>query len=152
LIPPGGKSQGLEGGDLLRELLGLRNQMNDMFEEVLSRSRDYKEESSFDPPVDVYEEEGKITIRVELPGVNPGDVHLNSAGNTLTIRGVKKGRQDTPGKTYHRMESAGGKFHREFVIPEEFDLQRIESSLADGVMCLSVPKKGPEAGADGSPG
>jgi HSP20 family protein len=132
----------VEGGDLLRELQGLRQQMNDMFEEALSRSRDFKGEASFDPPVDVYEEEGNITIRVELPGVNLDEVRLSSAGSTLTIQGIKKGRQETPGKTYHRMESAGGKFHREFVLPEEFDLQEIESSLIDGVLGISVPKRG----------
>ena len=67
--------------DPLRSLVELRERMNRMFEETLSRSFETAEGESdeptaWKPSVDLYEQSDRYVLRIDLPGVAPVDLDL----------------------------------------------------------------------------
>ncbi len=70
-------------------------------------------------------------IDVPLPGVDPKNVSLEVAGNTLTIRAVEP-------KTERRQEM---RYEQTLSIPQFLDLDRISASHRHGMLELTVPIK-----------
>ena len=75
--------------DPLREVAALQNRVNSLF-------RDFNEgESSmtttnFIPAVDIYEDERKIVLKVDVPGMQEKDLDVSVENNTLTVKGERK--------------------------------------------------------------
>lgn len=133
----------MEKKDLLSELLGLRRRMNSLFEEALNRSDAGEEDPRFIPPVDIFEDGDGIFIRVELPGMAMEDIRLDAAGETLTISGTKRAVREDPDRTYHRLESLRGEFHREFALPKGMDTGKMTAEINDGVLVIVLPRVEP---------
>ena len=45
---------------------------------------------SFAPAVDVYEDEHKVTFKIEVPGIDEKDIDIRLENNTLTVHGERK--------------------------------------------------------------
>jgi HSP20 family protein len=106
-------------------------------------------EEVFRPAVDVVEDAQKILISADLPGVSQGEVELNVDKGVLTFKGARKlervSRENgADSEHYYRYERSTGAFERSFRIPPTVNLEKIEASMKDGVLKLTLPKK-PEA-------
>ena len=68
------------------------NRMNRLFRE--SYSPEGPEEAltttSFAPPVDIYEDEHNIILKLEVPGIDEKDIDVRIEGNTLSVHGERK--------------------------------------------------------------
>ena len=75
------------------------NRMNRLFRE--SYSPEGPEEAltttSFVPPVDIYEDEHSIALKLEVPGIDEKDMDVRIEGNTLTVHGERKIADAGPG-------------------------------------------------------
>jgi HSP20 family protein len=92
------------------------------------------------PPVDVYEDKDKITVRAELPGMKREDIELSVVGTTLTISGERKQEQETgQGETY-RAERYWGRFQRIVTLPTPVEQNKIQASYKEGVLTVACPK------------
>jgi len=92
------------------------------------------------PPVDVYEEKDKITVRAELPGMKKEDIEVTVVGDTLTITGERKQEQEKrEGETY-RSERYLGRFQRSITLPAEVDQNKIQATYKDGLLTVSLNK------------
>jgi len=49
--------------------------------------------TSFAPPVDIYEDEHNITLKLEVPGIDEKDIDVRIDNNTLTVHGERKMRR-----------------------------------------------------------
>jgi HSP20 family protein len=103
-----------------------------------------RELPGFAPAVDIYEDEGMITVSAQLPGVKAEDVHIDVENNVLTLSGERKLEREAKREGYHRIESSYGSFTRSFVLPESADAEKVEASLSDGVLTVRIAKR-PEA-------
>jgi HSP20 family protein len=92
------------------------------------------------PPVDIYEQEGQLVIKAELPGVAPEDVKVHMENNVLTLRGERKLEKDVKRESFHRIERAYGTFTRSFTLSPQYDQDKIQAEFKDGVLRISVPK------------
>ena len=54
-------------------------------------------EGTWTPRVDVYERDGALAVRAEIPGVDPADIDVTVEGGTLTIAGTRRFETETPG-------------------------------------------------------
>ena len=90
------------------------------------------------PVVDIHEDKNAYHISVDLPGVKPEDIEVTAHNNVLSIRGTRKLVNED--KEQKRSERVYGAFLREFSMPENADLDRIEAKSNHGVLDLSVPK------------
>ena len=92
------------------------------------------------PILDMYESDGKIKIEVPLPGVKPEEVELTTSGNTLTIKGEHKAKEEVKEANYYRHEMHYGAFTRTLTLPETVDAEHPEAVFENGVLTVSFPK------------
>jgi HSP20 family protein len=91
--------------------------------------------------VDIYEQDGNIVMKAELPGVDPKAVDIRLENNTLTLRGERKLDKEVKEDNYHRVERAYGTFSRSFTLPTVVDQGNIKAEYKDGVLKLTLPKR-----------
>jgi HSP20 family protein len=92
------------------------------------------------PPVDISEEEDRIVLRAELPGVGKDDIDINVENGTISLRGEKKQEKQVDSENAYRMERFYGSFSRSFVLPTTIDPENIKASFSDGVLEIVLPK------------
>lgn len=96
--------------------------------------------SAWNPPVDVIEEQERILVKVEVPGVDEKDLRVTFEDGLLTVTGERQfERKDD--RNYHRIERAYGSFTRTFTLPRSIDAAQIAADYRNGVLEISIPKK-----------
>lgn len=130
----------------IREFSGLQdrfNRMNRLFRE--SFSPEGPEEAlittSFAPPVDIYEDEHNITLKMEVPGIEEKDIDVRIEGNTLTVHGERKMEKDEKEENYRRIERQYGSFTRSFTLPSSVDPSQVSAHYDKGVLKINLAKK-----------
>jgi HSP20 family protein len=91
------------------------------------------------PSVNLTEDKDNYYIRAELPGLDAGDLDIQTAVNSLAISGERKIAVEQ-GVKYHRREREAGKFSRVIHLPKAANMEKVEASLVNGVLSISVPK------------
>jgi HSP20 family protein len=130
----------------VREFSGLQdrfNRMNRFFRESLSREGPEEAliATSFAPPVDIYEDEHNISLKMEVPGIEEKDIDVRIEGNTLTVHGERKLEKDEKEENYRRMEREYGSFTRSFTLPSSVDPTQVSAHYDKGVLKVSLAKK-----------
>lgn len=92
-------------------------------------------------PVDVAESETEVTVTAELPGVDPKDVEIDVAGNTLTIRGEKKQEHEEKERNYHFVERSFGRFQRTIQLPGSVDPDKVNAVCRNGTLTVTLAKR-----------
>lgn len=92
------------------------------------------------PMTDIYENKDSYVFKVELPGFKKEDIKVEFANDTLTLKGERKQEEETKNENVHRVERSYGMFERSFTVPKNVDAKKIEASLKDGILVLTVPK------------
>ena len=96
--------------------------------------------SAWNPAVDVLEENDRLIVKVEAPGVEEKDLRVTFEDGLLTISGERQfERKDD--RNYHRIERAYGTFIRSFSLPRSVDASQIVANYRNGVLEIEVPKK-----------
>ena len=129
--------------DPFRDLNMLQDRMNRLFDDAGStwRTDEPAATTSWSPSVDIFETEGEIVVKAELPGMDRKDIQLNLENNVLSLRGERKFQKETKDDNYHRIERSYGVFSRSFSIPATVDEERIRADYKDGVLKIVLPKK-----------
>jgi HSP20 family protein len=97
--------------------------------------------ASLRPTVDISEGRKAYAVRVELPGIEPGDVSLEiEGGNTLIIRAEKRQDREEEDEGYHWVESSYGVVQRILSLPDDADADAVQAKFKNGVLKLSIPK------------
>jgi HSP20 family protein len=96
------------------------------------------ETAGWSPLVDIEEQDDAYVLEAELPGVSQDDVDIELVGNELAISGELKEKQRTGG--VRRQTRRTGRFDYRVTLPEQVDAEKIDASLADGVLTVRVPK------------
>ena len=91
------------------------------------------------PAADIFESGETVVVKVDMPGVAPGDVDVTLERRVLTIRG--KVNPPTPeGYRQVYVEYGVGDYERVFTLSEEIDRDRIVANVKDGVLTLELPR------------
>lgn len=96
------------------------------------------------PALDLTENRDSVTVRVDVPGMEPKDIHVNLQDNVLTIRGEKKLEKEESSETYYRSERQHGSFTRTVRLPASVDGTKVNAAFKNGVITIVLPKV-PEA-------
>ena len=96
--------------------------------------------TAWQPPVDIFETETEIVIKMELPEVRKEDVQVNLEERTLTIRGVRRLENEDRRDGYHRIERFYGEFARSFTVPANINRDGLKASYKDGLLRVVLPK------------
>ena len=132
--------------DPLRELSVMQDRLNRMSR--LSRESygpEGPEEAltttSFAPPVDIYEDEHNITLKLEVPGIDEKDIDVRIDNNTLTVHGERKIEKEEKEENFRRVERQYGSFTRSFTLPSSVDPQQVSADYNQGVLKIKLAKK-----------
>ena len=119
------------------------NRMNRLFRE--SYSPEGAEEAltttSFAPPVDIYEDEHNVTLKLEVPGIDEKDIDVHIDNNTLTVHGERKIEKDEKEENFRRVERQYGSFTRSFTLPSSVDPAQVSADYNRGVLKIKLAKK-----------
>ena len=129
--------------DPFRDLGLLQDRMNRLFDDAGRswRTDEPAATTNWSPAVDIFETEGEIVVKAELPGMDRKDITLHLENNVLTLRGERKFEKETKDENYHRIERSYGSFSRSFSIPATVDEEKIHADYKDGVLKILLPKK-----------
>ena len=129
--------------DPFREFSTLQDRMNRLFRE--SFGPEGQEESlttsTFAPPVDVYEDEHNVTLKIEVPGIDEKDVDVRIENNVLTVHGERKLEKEEKEENFRRVERRYGGFTRTFTLPTTVDAEKVTANYDKGVLKIGLPKK-----------
>jgi len=129
--------------DPFRDVQILQNRMNSLFRDINGES-DPLAAASFAPPVDIYEDEKKVVLKLEVPGIDEKDLDVRMENHTLTVKGERKMEKEEKEENFHRIERRYGSFFRAFTLPSTVDAEHIKADYNSGVLKLELTKK-PEA-------
>lgn len=143
LLPWRIKREGVPGE--MSPMFALRSEVDRLFDSYLREPLSSLDLSSWgsgkwSPAVDVGETDNEITVRAELPGIDPKDLDISVVGNKLIIRGEKKETTETDEKGFHQCETRYGSFHRSIPLPDGVDTENVDAQYANGVLTLRMPK------------
>jgi HSP20 family molecular chaperone IbpA len=94
----------------------------------------------FIPTADVYARNGSLVIKVDLPGVDPKDVHVKVYEGGLTVTGERKADKEVKEEGYYRKETTYGFFERHMSVPKGIKESEIKAEFNNGVLEISMPR------------
>ena len=100
--------------------------------------------AAFSPAIDVSEDNEKITLTADLPGLSQSDLDIQIEKDVLTLKGERTIKREPDGEQYRRYERVSGTFVRSFTLPPTVAAEQVSAAMKDGVLTLVLPKK-PEA-------
>jgi HSP20 family protein len=92
----------------------------------------------FEPAVDIYETEEALTLKADLPGVQPEELQTDLRENLLTITAKVRSMESKWRPVYQ--EYTVGHYVRQFRVGQQIDQSKISAQLKDGVLTLTLPK------------
>lgn len=130
--------------DSYRDVLALQNRMNSIFQDF-SRGNSGDNEmvatAGFVPPVDIFEDENKLVLKIEIPGMRQEDLDVRLENNTLSVKGERSFQSEGKEENFHRVERRYGSFYRAFTIPNTIDPNSIKADYEAGVLRLELTKR-----------
>lgn len=136
----------LTGWESVRELSAMQdrlNRINRLFRE--SYSPEVPEEAltttTLAPPVDIYEDEHNIVLKIEVPGIDEKDIDVRIQSNTLTVQGERTIEKEEKEENFRRVERQYGSFTRSFTLPSSVDPGQVSARCDKGVLKINLAKK-----------
>ena len=99
------------------------------------------------PNVDICETAESVTVRVELPGIDPADFRLTIQDGVLRVQGIKREAAKALERlSYYCLERRYGKFDRQIGIDRVVDAGRAVATLVNGILTVELPRLGDRRG------
>jgi HSP20 family protein len=129
--------------DPLRESHNFETSMNRVLRRQLSGAAAPEENltSEFVPPVDIYEDDNKFGMKMDVPGVDTKDLDIRVDGNRLTVSGERKIDREEKKENFRRVEREYGSFSRSFNLPPSADIDNVSAFFENGTLRIDVPKR-----------
>ena len=114
---------------------GMRNLLNDNFFSGFNAKADHMK-------TDIAETDKNYVVKVDMPGFDKKDIHLDVNGDTLTIHAERKAEQEEKDdkNNYIRCERSFGSYSRQFDL-SSVDADHMKATYDNGVLKLEMPKK-----------
>jgi HSP20 family protein len=116
------------------ELNDLRNRLDRAYAGWLDG-----EDRAWMPSIDIERSGNELTVRADLPGVEPDHLKIEVQDGMLTISGEQEEREDAQEKTYVRHERRYGSFMRSLALPDGIDPSQIKATTSNGVLEITIP-------------
>ena len=95
--------------------------------------------AAFTPKADIFEQDGTLVIKAELPGVKKGDLEITVDEGDLVISGQRQAESAIKDDDYYQGETRHGRFYRRLHLPAGAKREQIKADHKDGVLEIRVP-------------
>jgi HSP20 family protein len=130
---------GPEHWDPFEEIRRTQERLNQLFEDFMPT-----EESGggkvYTPAIDIKEEEDKLVVTTDLPGINKEDVQINLKEDMLEISAKTGKEKETEKEGYLRRERAYTRFYRAVRLPASVKEEGSTAKMENGVLTITLPK------------
>ncbi len=92
-------------------------------------------------PVDIREEDGRLVVDAEMPGLDKNEIDVSIEEGVLHITAERKAEE--PKGTTHLNERRFTRVERSFSLPGDIDESEIKAKLESGVLHLEMPRPEP---------
>jgi HSP20 family protein len=92
------------------------------------------------PEIDLFEREGRLILRADVPGLKAEDIDVTVDRDLLTVSGKREEEKEIKEENYYCSERSFGEFSRTIRLPEGTTAESVEASYTDGVLEVKVPK------------
>jgi len=92
------------------------------------------------PRVDILDSDREVTVRAEVPGMDPKDLQVTVSGDTVTIAGQKSEEKEESRGAFLQTERRYGAFRRTLALPAGIDSQQVSAEYDNGVLTIRVSK------------
>jgi HSP20 family protein len=118
----------------------MHEEIEELFAELWQVPRFAGLRHGFRPNVDCFhtDDPHRLTVVVEVPGVDPGTLHVVAADRMLVIAGERK-RPQVPARVYQQMEIDYGPFRRQIRLAEDVDPSRATARYERGILTVELP-------------
>ena len=124
-----------------REFSTLQDRLNRLYRDSFGGREEALSNTGFAPPVDVYEDEHNITLKIEVPGIDEKDIDVRLENHTLTVHGERKFEKEEKEENYRRVERQYGSFTRSFTLPNTVDAEKVSANYDKGILKIKLAKK-----------
>lgn len=132
-LPRGWLFEGLDGFD----------RMFDVFMGRLPQLKGKEHVFAALPRMDVVETDAAFEVKMDLPGMDAGDVKVTVKDGYMMVEAEVKAetKDEAEGGTKHRTERRHESVARGFGLPETVDEDKIEAHMDKGVITILLPKR-----------
>ncbi|MFT5534931.1 MAG: HSP20 family protein [Burkholderiaceae bacterium] len=89
---------------------------------------------------DIFDDDDKVIVRIEAPGMQREDFHIDLLGDTLTVWGEKRSDREVSRGRYSVVQCAYGNFRRDIVLPVPVKTEETKATYREGVLRIELPK------------
>ena len=91
------------------------------------------------PVGNIWEEDGKVMLRLEMPGVTKDNIDLRIENDQLLVRGRREVHDDN--QNYVIRERVRGDFAQTYTLDDTIDRERIEARMERGILTVTLHLK-----------
>ena len=100
---------------------------------------------AWSPQVEMFERDGELVLRADLPGLSKDDVKVELADNAVTITGERRDEREEKREGFYSSERSYGRFYRRLPLPQGVNTEDARASFHDGVLEVTMPAAKAEA-------
>ena len=90
------------------------------------------------PQVEVFEREGQLVLRADLPGLTKEDVKVEVTNEAINISGERKSEHEEKREGYYRSERSYGSFYRSIPLLEGVNAEDANATFRNGVLEITM--------------
>lgn len=125
------------------DFAGMRERLDRLFEDITGvRHAD----GSWSMAMDVQRSDDTLTLRADVPGIEPGDIKITVEDGVLTVSGEHEESSEKDEDGYVRRERHYGSFRRTMALPPEAEADKIAATTKNGVVEITIPVGAKRAG------
>ena len=135
-----------------RQLFPEMDELRDTFQSLMERPfglqwmRPFRAAEPAWPAVDMFERNGNIVVKAEMPGIDPAKIEVNVADGELRISGERREETEVKEENFYRSERSYGHIYRKLTLPEGCDVDAAHAAVKDGVLEVTIPKRAASVG------
>ncbi|MGA8180253.1 MAG: Hsp20/alpha crystallin family protein [Desulfobacterales bacterium] len=122
-----------------REFDRLRREMDDLYGAISGGTLPMPSAGVF-PLTNLSEDSKNYYVRAELPGIKSNELDIQVTAEGISISGERKIPKEGENARYHRREREAGKFSRLINFPGQVHTEKVEASMENGVLKVTIPK------------
>lgn len=89
---------------------------------------------------DVFEDENRLVVRVEVPGMDKQDINIEIRDDAMVISGEKRFERENTDGRWRVMQCAYGSFYRAVPLPAQVLRDKASATYKNGVLRVELPK------------
>ena len=95
--------------------------------------------------IDISQTETTVTIRTELPDMNPEDIRVSVTDDSLMLNGTAREEAVDKGQNYERVARSSRSFSKTISLPCRIVAEDVKATYKDGILEIVLPKCKPQA-------